>query len=113
MVFHVKSPGRASLSKFGALGKFNSSGPQKLFMQNHAEASYIAHHWTIHMHAHTILILSVKGMVSYIATVCTLPFLQVILLYNTEIVFAIIKYMHDTHGCKTNHAIIFSHFFIL
>ena len=61
---------RAGLSTFGALGKFNLSGPQKLFMQKLAILPIIGQFTCISytcMHASTIstLILFVKGIVSY------------------------------------------------
>ena len=54
---------RAGLSTFGALGKFNLSGPQKLFMQKLAILPTIGQFTC--MHACTISTLFVKGMVSY------------------------------------------------
>ena len=59
---------RASLSTFGALDKFNLSGPQKLFIQKLAILPIIGQFTCISyicMHACTISTLFVKGMVSY------------------------------------------------
>ena len=59
---------RAGLSTFGALGKFNLSGPQKLFMQKLAILPIIGQFTCISytcMHACKISTLFVKGMVSY------------------------------------------------
>ena len=65
---------RAGLSTFGALGKFNLSGPQNLFMQNLAILPIIGQFTCISyicMHACTISTLFVKGMVSYCCCVHT------------------------------------------
>ena len=59
---------KAGLSTFGALGKFNLSGPQKLFMQKLAVLPIIGQFTCISyicMHACTISTLFVKGMVGY------------------------------------------------
>ena len=59
---------KAGLSTFGALGKFNLSGPQKLFMQKLAVLPIIGQFICISyicMHACTISTLFAKGMVGY------------------------------------------------
>ena len=68
MMHHQRYVIRAGLSTFGALGKFNLSGPQKLFIQKLAISPIIGQFTCISyicMYACTISTLFVKGMVSY------------------------------------------------
>ena len=108
---------RASLSILGALDKFDLCGPQKIFMQKLLPIIWqftynINTLWC--MHAHTILTLFVKSMISYCYCVHTAVSVGYSICYHITngIVFGIVMYeppylMCIIYNVEANHTIIF------